>query len=41
MLLVLQSFAMSGHIMTDDDPALSAVSFDDELRQILERYLAP
>ena len=41
VLLVLQSFAMSGHIMADDDPALSAVAFDDELRQILERYLAP
>jgi AcrR family transcriptional regulator len=41
VLLVLQSFAMSGHIMTGDDPALSAVAFDDELRQILERYLAP
>lgn len=42
VLLILQSFAMSGHIMTgDDDPALSAAAFDDELRQILERYLAP
>jgi AcrR family transcriptional regulator len=41
VLLVLQSFAMSGHIMADDDPALSAVAFDDELRQILERYLSP
>jgi AcrR family transcriptional regulator len=41
LLLVLQSFAMSGHIMTDDDPALSAAAFDEELRQILERYLAP
>ena len=41
VLLVLQSFAMSGHIMTDDDPALSATAFDDELRQILERYLTP
>jgi len=41
VLLVLQSFAMSGHIMTDDGPALSAAAFDDELRQILERYLTP
>lgn len=41
VLLVLQSFAMSGHIMTGDDPDLSAAAFDDELRQILERYLAP
>jgi AcrR family transcriptional regulator len=41
VLLILQSFAMSGHIMTGDDPALSASAFDDELRQILERYLAP
>ncbi len=41
VLLVLQSFAMSGHLMTEDGPALSAASFDDELRQILERYLAP
>ncbi|MDN3355183.1 TetR/AcrR family transcriptional regulator [Actinomadura sp. DC4] len=41
VLLVLQSFAMSGHIMTGDGPALSAAAFDDELRQILERYLAP
>jgi AcrR family transcriptional regulator len=41
VLLVLQSFAMSGHIMTGDDPVLSAAAFDDELRQILERYLTP
>ncbi|WP_329239493.1 TetR/AcrR family transcriptional regulator [Actinoallomurus sp. NBC_01490] len=41
LLLVLQSFAMSGHIMTGDGPALSAAAFDEELRQILERYLAP
>jgi AcrR family transcriptional regulator len=41
VLLVLQSFAMSGHIMAGDDPALSATAFDDELRQILERYLTP
>lgn len=41
VLLVLQSFAMSGHTMTGDDPALSAAAFDDELRRILERYLSP
>ncbi|GAA4495590.1 TetR/AcrR family transcriptional regulator [Actinoallomurus oryzae] len=41
LLLVLQSFAMSGHIMTGDDPALTAAAFDEELRRILERYLAP
>jgi AcrR family transcriptional regulator len=41
VLLILQSFAMSGHIMADDDPALSAAAFDDELRQMLERYLTP
>lgn len=41
LLLVLQSFAMSGHIMTGDGPALSSAAFDEELRQILERYLAP
>ncbi|GLY81440.1 TetR family transcriptional regulator [Actinoallomurus iriomotensis] len=41
LLLVLQSFAMSGHTMTGDGPALSAAAFDEELRQILERYLAP
>jgi AcrR family transcriptional regulator len=41
VLLVLQSFAMSGHIMADDDPTLSAAAFDEELRQLLERFLAP
>lgn len=42
VLLILQSFAMSGHIMTAaDDPELTAAAFDDELRQILERYLTP
>lgn len=41
VLLIVQSFAMSGHIVTDGDPARSAAAFDDELRQILERYLAP
>src|SRR3569833_95994 len=41
VLLVLQSFAMSGRVMAGEDPALSASAFDDELRQILERYLTP
>jgi AcrR family transcriptional regulator len=41
VLLILQSFAMSGHLMTGGDPELTAAAFDDELRQILERYLAP
>jgi len=41
VLLAVQSFAMSGYTMTGDDPALSPVAFDDELRQMLERYLAP
>lgn len=38
VLLVAQSFALSAHTMADrHDPA----AFDDELRQLLERYLAP
>ena len=41
LLLVLQSFALSGLIMTVVDPALAAAAFDEELRQILDRYLAP
>ncbi|GAA4629042.1 TetR/AcrR family transcriptional regulator [Actinoallomurus vinaceus] len=41
VLLIVQSFAMSGHIVTDGGPALSPEDFDEELRQILERYLAP
>jgi AcrR family transcriptional regulator len=40
VLLIVQSFVMSAHTMTDDgDPALSGGALDDELRQILERYL--
>jgi AcrR family transcriptional regulator len=40
VLLVVQSFVMSAHTMTeDDDPALSAAAFDDELRRLLEGYL--
>jgi AcrR family transcriptional regulator len=41
LLLIVQSFAMSGHTMVDDETALSATAFDDELRHALERYLAP
>jgi AcrR family transcriptional regulator len=41
VLLIVQSFAMSGHIVTDGVPNLSPEAFDEELRQILERYLAP
>jgi AcrR family transcriptional regulator len=41
VLLIVQSFAMSGHIVADGAPALSPEAFDDELRQILDRYLAP
>ncbi|MCO5993428.1 TetR/AcrR family transcriptional regulator [Actinoallomurus rhizosphaericola] len=41
VLLIVQSFAMSGHIVADGAPALSPQAFDDELRQILDRYLAP
>jgi AcrR family transcriptional regulator len=42
ILLIAQSFMMSGHTMTDDaDPTLSAAAFDDELRKLLERYLSP
>ncbi|WP_433173666.1 TetR/AcrR family transcriptional regulator [Actinoallomurus sp. CA-150999] len=41
VLLIVQSFAMSGHIVTDGGPDLSPEAFDEELRQILERYLAP
>ncbi|MCO5986093.1 TetR/AcrR family transcriptional regulator [Actinoallomurus spadix] len=41
VLLVVQSFAMSGHIVADGAPALSPQAFDDELRRILDRYLAP
>jgi AcrR family transcriptional regulator len=42
VLLVVQSFVMSAHTMTDGgDPALSAAAFDAELRRILEGYLLP
>src|SRR5918992_1941959 len=42
VLLVVQSFVMSAHTMTDDgDPALAAAAFDDELRRLLEGYLLP
>lgn len=42
VLLVVQSFVMSAHTMTDDeDPALAAAAFDDELRRVLEGYLLP
>jgi AcrR family transcriptional regulator len=41
VLLIVQSFAMSGHIVADGGPDLSPEAFDEELRQILDRYLAP
>jgi hypothetical protein len=42
LLLVAQSFALSARIMSDDhDAALSTSAFDDELRRLLDRYLAP
>ncbi|HEY7488900.1 MAG TPA: TetR/AcrR family transcriptional regulator [Streptosporangiaceae bacterium] len=42
VLLIVQSFVMSAHTMTDEgDPALSVAALDDELRRILERYLLP
>ncbi len=42
LLLVAQSFALSAPTMTDDqEPALSGAAFDDELRELLDRYLAP
>jgi AcrR family transcriptional regulator len=43
VLLVVQSFVLSGHTMTDDDadPELAAEALDAELRHILERSLAP
>lgn len=41
LLLIVQSFAMSGHIMVGEETALSATAFDDELKTALERYLAP
>lgn len=39
VLLIVQSFAVSGRIMTDDTLSVSAL--DDELRRILDSYLAP
>ncbi|MCQ4079546.1 TetR/AcrR family transcriptional regulator [Streptomyces sp. RB6PN25] len=45
LLLVVQSFVLSLRTMTDDapdaDPALTTEAFDDELRHLLERTLAP
>ncbi|HSI94041.1 MAG TPA: TetR/AcrR family transcriptional regulator [Jiangellaceae bacterium] len=42
VLLVTQSFALSGRTMAEEDePALDLAAFDDELRQILDRYLTP
>ncbi|MEU5879341.1 TetR/AcrR family transcriptional regulator [Spirillospora sp. NPDC047279] len=45
LLLVVQSFALSGRTMFDPglpgDPELGAEAFDAELRHILERTLAP
>jgi AcrR family transcriptional regulator len=42
LLLVAQSFALSEPTMTDEhEPTLSTVAFDDELRLLLDRYLAP
>ena len=41
VLLVAQSFVLSAHTMADeDDRSRGAAVFDDELTQILERYLA-
>jgi AcrR family transcriptional regulator len=40
VLLIVQSFVMSAHTMTDDDdPARSGGALDDELRRVLEGYL--
>ncbi len=42
LLLVVQSFALSGRVVSDEaDPALTSDAFDAELRIILERTLAP
>ncbi|QXJ20520.1 TetR/AcrR family transcriptional regulator [Actinomadura graeca] len=42
LLLVVQSFALSGPTMTGgDDPELSAAALDGELRHVLDRMLAP
>lgn len=39
VLLIVQSFALSGHIMTDE--TLPVAALDDELRRVLDTYLAP
>lgn len=39
VLLTVQSFAVSGHVMTDD--AVPVTALDDELGRILDAYLAP
>lgn len=42
LLLIVQSFTFSLRTMTDeDDPELATAAFDDELRHLLERTLAP
>lgn len=42
LLLVVQGFALSGHIMIDEsEPDLASDAFDAELRHILDRTLAP
>ena len=42
LLLIVQGFALSGHIMIDDsEPDLASDAFDGELRHILDRMLAP
>ncbi|MBE1537560.1 TetR/AcrR family transcriptional regulator [Actinomadura algeriensis] len=42
LLLVVQSYALSGRTMIDeDDPGLTTAAFDAELRDALERLLAP
>lgn len=42
LLLVAQSFALSAPTMADEaEPALSLFAFDDELRRLLDGYLAP
>lgn len=42
LLLVVQSYGLSGRTVTDeDDPELTAAAFDAELRDALDRILAP
>lgn len=41
LLLAVQSFALSGHTMADDRPGLRIADFDDELSDLLDRYLTP